>query len=214
MATKNPTVEELDSLGRERLSKNFYMREFLHSEVATRFNIVNYPDDPEAALKTGRVLCSSLLEPLQDRFGRISIRSGFRSSTLNGLCHEKGFNCVENSKAYGRHIWDIPSKKYGWGAMACIVIPSIHDAVCDGVSIDEFACWIDSNLPYCFVSIFQNQTAVNVCCSENPKKDIYSRIEPSGFLFRSGAYVGESQVPPNSEKLATYISNWRKKIGD
>ena len=211
MQTKTPTVDELDSLGRERLSKNFYMREFLHSEVAARFNVVNYPDEPEAALQTGRLLCGTLLEPLQDKFGRISIRSGFRSSTLNSLCHEKGFNCAENSKAYGRHIWDVPSEKYGYGAMACVVIPSVHDAVCGGIAIDEFACWVDSNLPYCFVSVFQNQTAINICCSEKPKKDIYSRIEPSGLLFRSGEYVGKNLESPSSEKLAVYVSNWRRK---
>ena len=211
MKTEAPTVEMLDRLGRQRLSKNFYMREFLHSEVAARFNVVNYPDAPEIALETGRRLCETLLEPLQEKFGRISIRSGYRSSALNSLCHEQGFNCVENHKAYGRHIWDIPSEKYGYGAMACIVIPSVHDAVSKGIGIDEFASWINSNLPYCYVSFFQNQTAINICCSDNPKMDIYSRLEPAGLLFRSGEYVGSDRDSLNSEKLALFVSGWRRK---
>lgn len=203
---KEPTVEDLESLGRERLSRNFYMREFLHSEVATKLNIVNYPDDVSVALDTGRRLCESVLEPLQAKFGRISIRSGFRSAALNAVCHDHGYNCVENRKAFGRHIWDFPSERFGYGAMACIVIPSVHDAVASGVLIEEFAYWVNSNISYCFMSVFQQQTAINICWSEKPSREIYSRIPPSGLLYKRGEYVGSNIEVPQCEKLAAYIA--------
>ena len=206
---KEPTVEELELLGRERLSRNFYMREFLHSEVATHPNIVNYPDDVTVALDSGRRLCEALLEPLLAIFGRISIRSGFRSAALNAACHSHGYNCVENSKAFGRHIWDIPSDKFGHGAMACIVIPSVHDAIFSGVLIDEFATWVNSNLPYCFMSVFEQQTAINICWSENPRNDIYSRIHPSGLLYKRGEYVGVNTEGLQHKNLTKYVDAWR-----
>jgi hypothetical protein len=87
-----------------------------------------------------------------------------------------------------------------------------HDAVCKGIAIDEFASWINSNLPYCFVSFFQNQTAINICCSDNPKMAIYSRLEPAGLLFSSGQYVGSDRDSLNSKKLALFVSGWRRKV--
>ena len=76
-------------LGRIRLSQNFYFREFLDSEVAHFHGIPNVPDEPETAIRAGTRLCEDLLEPLQASFGRIAIRSGFRSVTVNGFCAEE-----------------------------------------------------------------------------------------------------------------------------
>lgn len=65
----------LESFGRERLSPNFFMRDFLHSEIAAWHQLRNVPDFPERAITSGRQLCTTLLEPLQAVFGRIHVRS-------------------------------------------------------------------------------------------------------------------------------------------
>ena len=61
-------VRTLEDFGRIRLSKSFFMRDFLYSEIATIHRMINLPDDPELAIAAGRGLCEYLLEPLQATF--------------------------------------------------------------------------------------------------------------------------------------------------
>lgn len=68
--------QNLESIGRIRLSPNFFLRDFLHSEIATAFGIVNQPDDVDLAVAAGSRLCLELLEPLHSTFGKVCIRSG------------------------------------------------------------------------------------------------------------------------------------------
>jgi len=80
---KPETVKALEELGRVQLSKSFFMREFLYSEISQIEGIPNIPDDPELAIAAGKNLCENVLEPLQDVLGRISIRSAYRSCEVN-----------------------------------------------------------------------------------------------------------------------------------
>lgn len=51
------------------------MRDFLHSEISQLESIPNLPSDLQLAIHTGKRLCEDLLEPLQNHFGSIAIRS-------------------------------------------------------------------------------------------------------------------------------------------
>ena len=88
---KPASVQALEDLGRVRLSKHFFMRDFLYSEISQIEGIPNVPDFPDRAIEAGRGLCEQLLEPLQDRFGRIVIRSAYRAPAVNA----KGGGCAE-----------------------------------------------------------------------------------------------------------------------
>lgn len=110
MMRRPETLTALEELGRVRLSRSFYMREFLYSEIAAMHGLVNVPDDPELAIRVGRSLCESLLEPLQERFGRIAIRSAYRSCAVNEFGNSKGLNCASNAGNYARHIWAVPTR--------------------------------------------------------------------------------------------------------
>ena len=77
------TVRSAERLGRVRLSPSFFMRDFLYSEIANMHGITNLPDDPDLAVAAGTRLCEEVLEPLQATFGRIAIRSAYRSPALN-----------------------------------------------------------------------------------------------------------------------------------
>ena len=117
------SVASLEQLGRVRLSKSFFMRDFLYSEIANFYGIPNIPDDPDLAITVGKKLCEEVLEPLQDRFGRISIRSAYRSCAVN----ERGVgkhNCASNEANYAGHIWDRRDAEGQMGATACIVVNS------------------------------------------------------------------------------------------
>jgi hypothetical protein len=62
------TVRSAENLGRVRLSRSFFMRDFLYSEIANVHRITNLPDDPQLAIAAGKRLCEELLEPLQATF--------------------------------------------------------------------------------------------------------------------------------------------------
>jgi hypothetical protein len=66
---KPSSVQSLTKLGRERLSRHFFMRDFLNSEISNFYQIPNIPDDPALALTAGRALAIELLDPLVDTFG-------------------------------------------------------------------------------------------------------------------------------------------------
>jgi hypothetical protein len=87
---KPVSVRSLEQLGRVRLSSSFFMREFLHSEIADLHGIPNIPDDPALAIAAGRRLCEELLEPLQATFGRLAIRSAYRAPAVNAFGNAHG----------------------------------------------------------------------------------------------------------------------------
>lgn len=118
----------LDKLGRLALSKSFHMREFLSSEIAVHHKLRNVPerDRLEFAVFAGRNLCEKLLEPLQDTFGRLHIRSDYRSREVNAVGVGKHGCAADND---GFHTWDYPSKSNGRGADACISTPGFADEV-------------------------------------------------------------------------------------
>ena len=119
---KPKSVQGLTDLGRVRLSKSFFMRDFLFSDIAAIHGLSNVPDDPDLAIATGTRLCEDLLEPLQVVFGRIAIRSAYRSAEVNGLGNammltgKGGYNCASNADNAGGHIWDL---KGGRGQDRC-----------------------------------------------------------------------------------------------
>lgn len=130
---KPESVSALDDLGRVRLSQSFFMREFLYSEVANFHGIPNLPDDPDLAVSVGKRLCEDLLEPLQATFGKVVIRSAYRSCEVNGFCNQqqrekkKGYTCASNEANFAGHIWDRRDADGYAGATACIVIPWFAD---------------------------------------------------------------------------------------
>jgi hypothetical protein len=90
MRSRPGSVRSLEELGRVRLSISFFMRDFLHSEIADFHGIQNIPDAPELAIAAGRKLCEHLLEPLQATFGRLAIRSGYRAPAVNQFGNHHG----------------------------------------------------------------------------------------------------------------------------
>ena len=113
----------LEDMGRIRLSENFFLREFLYSETAIAHSLVNVPDDLDTAVQAGKGLCENVLEPIQQRWGKIHIRSGYRSSEVNQIGNINKHNCASNAANHGAHIWDVRDSQEFIGATACLVIP-------------------------------------------------------------------------------------------
>lgn len=180
---KPQTVESLENLGRVRLSKNFFFRDFLYSEVANFYRKPNIPDNPDLAIEAGKRLCKELLEPLQATFGQITIRSGYRSKELNLFCNEKGHNCGRDNAAC--HTWDELSKGK-MGAMACIVVNWYLDCYEKTGDFRPLAWWIHDHLPYSSMYFFPKLCAFNLGWYEQPLKRIDSYILPKGCLTKPG----------------------------
>lgn len=181
----------LEDFGRVRLSKHYFMRDFLYSEVAATHGIANVPDDAELAIKAGRGLCELLLEPLRSVFGHVTIRSAFRSANVNGFGnHHFGKFVAKNKANFAHHIWDHRDADGYVGATACIVIPWFVDWLKEHPGHDwrALAWFIHDHLPYSEMVFFASN-AVNLTWSEAPKRKISRSRAPKGekrVLYPSG----------------------------
>ena len=189
------SVATLTTLGRVRLSRHFFMRDMLYSEIANFHGVQNIPDDPDLAVEAGKRLCEELLEPLHATFGHVSVRSAYRSIAVNDLGNskqlkekKKGYNCAETEWNYSRHVWDRRDAEGCMGATACIVIPWFVERYKAGTGTpwQALAWWIHDHLPYSEMQFFPIHAAFNLRWHESGRpRSIQSYIPPKkGFLTR------------------------------
>ena len=186
------SVTQLTKLGRERLSRHFFMRDFLYSEIAAVHGLANLPTDPDLAIAAGKRLCEELLEPLQATFGRIVIRSAYRSAELNAFGHRmaragaEDYNCASNARNQAVHIWDEYDAEGCWGAAACIVVPSFWDRCRAPGDWQRLAWWVADHLDYSHMTFFTTRFAFNLAWRSTPRRRISSHVAPRGLLTCPG----------------------------
>ncbi|UWR24205.1 hypothetical protein [Sulfitobacter sp. S190] len=173
----------LETLGRVRLSRHFYMRDFLMSEIGAFHGIPNIPDRPDVAIAHGRRLCQDLLDPLEETFGRIAIRSGYRSAALNTFGNDNGLNCARSDNPIECHIWDWTGPPI---AGTSLVIPWFADQYDKGRDWRDLAWWVHDHLPYSEMWFFPKLAAFNLVWRPEPLRTISSYIAPRGLLLRAG----------------------------
>lgn len=184
---KPASVKALEELGRVRLSENFFMRDFLHSEIASHYGIANVPDDPDLAVAAGTILCETLLEPIVATFGRISIRSAFRSLEVNGIGNARGHNCGSSESNFGGHIWDRRDADGRIGATACIIVHAFIPYYERTGDWEAIAWWMHDHLPYSELEFFPRFCAFNIGWRDAPRRRIRSYIPPRmGVLTKAG----------------------------
>ena len=187
----------LETLGRVRLSKHFYMRDFLYSEIGNFHQRQNIPDMPDLAIERGRAFCETLLDPLEDTFGRIAVRSGFRSADLIRFGNDHKLNCARNEYPLECHIWDRAELPV---AGASIVIPWFADQYDQGRDWRDLAWWLYDHLPFAEAWFFPKLCAFNIAWRPDPQRRIDSYIAPKGTLIKAG------QVP--SEDLSVLAARY------
>ncbi|MBT8475730.1 MAG: hypothetical protein KJO78_09700, partial [Alphaproteobacteria bacterium] len=140
----------LEEFGRVRLSKYFYMRNFLYSEIGNFHGVPNLPEDPDLAIAAGRMLAEELLDPLHETFGAVAIRSAYRSPVLNhfGATEARPQKCAANEKNYAGHIWDRRDAAGRMGACASIAIPWFADRYENGRDWRDLAWWLYDHLAF------------------------------------------------------------------
>lgn len=183
------SVKALEAFGREQLSPSFFMRDFLYSEISQIERIPNIPDDPDLALEVGRRLCQDVLEPIQARFGRISIRSAYRAPAVNakGAENRNQYGCASNISNFAAHIWDHKDTNGYKGAMACIVVNAFLPYFERTKNWPALAWWVHDNVPgYSSMEFFSSLAAFNVGWHERPLKKIEGKVAPKGVLTKPG----------------------------
>jgi len=168
-----------------RLSRHFYMRDFLYSEISGFHGVPNIPDNPDLAIENGRAFCTALLDPLEETFGRIAVRSGYRSRALNDYGNAHALNCAKTDNPIECHVWDRDSGDRAV-AGASIVIPWFADRYADGRDWRDLAWWVHDHLPYSEMWFFPKLAAFNLVWRPEPLRTISSYIAPKGMLLRSG----------------------------
>ena len=181
----------LEDLGRERLSKHYFLRDFLYSEIGNFHAVPNVPEEPDLAIAAGQKLCTELLEPLTQTFGPIHIRSSYRSPRLNhfGATEAKPQRCSANEANYAHHIWDRRDAAGRMGACACIVIPWFADQYTQGRDWRDLAWWVHDHLPYSAMWFFPRLAAFNLTWREDPARSI------DGYMPRRIALLKAGQDP-------------------
>ena len=178
----------LENFGRVRLSKHFYMRDFLYSEIGNFHEIQNLPRDPDLVIENGRMLCTHLLDPLEETFGRLAIRSGYRSPELNKFGNENKLNCARNDNPIECHIWDLPHEPV---AGPSIVIHRYADQYAEGRDWQDLAWWLYDHLPFAEAWFFPKLCAFNLAWRPDPQRRIDSYIAPKGTLHNR---IGDAQA--------------------
>lgn len=175
----------LETFGRIRLSRHFFMRDFLYSEISGYHGIPNVPENPDLVIENGRAFCTALMDPLEETFGRVAVRSGYRSATLNKYGNDNRLNCARNDHPLECHIWD-----RGTGADAIagasVVIPWFADQYDQGRDWRDLAWWVHDHLPYSEMWFFPKLAAFNLVWRPNPQRTISSYMAPRGMLLRAG----------------------------
>ncbi len=176
----------LETLGRVRLSRHFFMRDFLYSEIGNFHERQNIPENPDLAVTCGRAFCETLMDPLEDTFGRVAVRSGYRSPELNRFGNENRLNCARNDNPLECHIWDRADGDDRI-AGASVVIPWFADQYAEGRDWRDLAWWMHDHLDYSEIWFFPKLCAFNLVWRPHPLRRIDSYIAPRGTLLAAGA---------------------------
>lgn len=109
-------------MSRQKLTNNFYLDEFLRSQFAARHGI-DMRVSPDGVIAGNlRRLCISVLQPLRDALGPVTITSGYRPPVLN------------------RRIGGSVTSQHQYGLAADIVVAG-HTPL-------EVARWVRDNTPF------------------------------------------------------------------
>ena len=179
------SMRALEDFGRIRLSSNFFMRDFLYSEIAGFYGVPNIPADPALAVAAGERAM-----PSASRTAAVHLRpagSPVRLSLGEGdrLRQRPPARARVEANA-GYHIWDMHDGQGFMGAAACLVVPWFADRYEKGADWRQLAWWIHDHLPYGHLEFYPKLCAFNIQWSEQPRQRIDSFIQPRGCLTMSG----------------------------
>ena len=170
------SVAALEDLGRARLSKSFFMRDFLYSEIANLYGKSNIPDEPDLAVANGKRLCEELLEPLNATFGRIAVRSAYRSPTVNAWGTRGNGRTMRATSRDTSGTFRTSAGRVQWHVSWCRGSPTGTRPARTG---GRWRTGSTNHLPYSELQFFPKLCAFNIAWHEQPRRAVYSFIKPA-----------------------------------
>ena len=180
------TYQALENLGREKFSSNYYARDFLYTEIGNFYGKQNIPINKDLFIQNGKSLCQNILEPITKIFGKISIRSAYRSPHINEIGNQKNHNCGSNQSNNAGHIWDTKDDQGFCGATICIFLPWFNDNFTKDEDWVELAFFLYDNINCTNLTFFAKQNCFNISWHENKQepRSIFSYKNPKGYLIK------------------------------
>lgn len=156
-------LKAYDNWTRQRVSKNFILRDFLYSSTSDYFGVSNKPSDmPEQVVASAKALCEVLLEPILAKFGRFFITYAYQSRKIMDTM----FPQIKPTGSSPHH-WDRGT--YGNKIYARIDIVPL--CVEDGeVSHEEFIQWVMYNTPADLLMLWRDSNTFCLTISPTPRR--------------------------------------------
>ena len=165
---------------RKQISRNFYLDEFTASETARRLGI-DMSLDNEPLIETRLIyLATTVLQPLRNALGPVTITSGYRPSKLN-----KVLGGASNSD----HLYGLAADIRVAGKAPLEVARWIRD------NIENYTQVINEHDSWVHVSFEQNYP------SELPRKEDLTAIRVKGIIKSKTVYLGGLHTVEAARKL-------------
>lgn len=151
----------------ERLSKNFILRDLMFSTEAAVAGHSNFPsDNVKQVVESGKQLCSLVLEPILEQFGRFAITFGYqcRETMERTWSEEERREKVHSSTP---HHWDRATFGNEIYARVDILPFCVEDGV---VTKRDFARWCMMNLDIDLFMMWQQANVFCITISPKPRR--------------------------------------------
>lgn len=181
------SLDLLEWLGKTRLSRHFFARDFLYSEIGSFYGLPNLPENVDLFMAAGRAFCENLADPLVETFGPVAMRSAYRSPLVNKFGNDHKLKCARNEANHAGHIWDRRDAHGRMGACVSVVVPWFADQYNQGRDWRDLAWWVHDHLPYHEMWFFPTNAAFNLTWRQDPARVISSYVAPRGKLLAAGA---------------------------
>lgn len=203
--------DRYEALSLTRLSKNFILRDFMFSVEAAVAGHSNYPsDNTDRVIESGKFLCSKVLEPILEHFGRFAITFGYQGrETMERTWSEQ--ERLEKKHSSTPHHWDRGTFGDGVYARVDIMPFCVEDGL---VTKREFGHWVMQNLDIDLLMQWQKANIYCITISPQPRR-VWVEWTPMGKgdngsnkIEIMGRAYWEKQFPllPPSERPAFHPS--------
>lgn len=163
----NALYKKYEELSLIRLSRNFILRDFLFSTEAAVCGHSNYPtDNIGQVVESGKLLCSKVLEPILEHFGRFAITFGYQGrETMEHSWSDQ--ERAEKKHSSSPHHWD----RGTFGADIYARVDILPFCVEDGrVTKREFGRWVMQNLDIDLLMQWQKANIYCITISPQPRR--------------------------------------------
>jgi hypothetical protein len=174
--------KKYEALCRERVSKNFILRDFLFSVEAAARGRSNYPsDNEEQVIKSAKLLCSQVLEPILEHFGRFAITFGYQARETM----DQGLNAADREPkrtSSNPHQWDRGTFGEDIYARVDILPYCVEDKQ---VTKEKFGRWVMYNLDIDLLMMWKASNVFCITISPKPRR-VWQEWVPTGQGDKGG----------------------------